>query len=69
MIVLTEPGLQAGSHSILVAARFREPASRSRVAGDRFSEPIMTTFIPLEIRHGLLLDLDSVQIWGWMKNA
>ncbi|MEZ5600004.1 MAG: hypothetical protein R3F36_02850 [Candidatus Competibacteraceae bacterium] len=25
----------------------------------------MTTFIPLEIRHGLLLDLDSIQIWGW----
>jgi hypothetical protein len=29
----------------------------------------MTTFIPLEIRHGLLLDLDAVQIWGWNEEC
>jgi len=29
----------------------------------------MTTFTPLEIRHGLLLDLAPIQIWGWVENA
>jgi hypothetical protein len=29
----------------------------------------MNTFTPLEIRHGLLLDLAPMQIWGWVENT
>lgn len=27
----------------------------------------MMTFVPLTIRHGLLLDLDPIRVWGWQE--
>ena len=36
---------------------------------DHFPDAIMSTFTPLKIRHDLLLDLDSIQVWGWEEES